>query len=103
MKKNGIIRLIVAAFLWLSLIGIAQAADRYVYDNGNGWAEGVCDDSTTDGFHTQLHASAVYVETWDDGISNGLDALEVGTDDSYSGTYHVATLNGSGEKVYLVL
>lgn len=101
------LRLFAITLLSIGLAGMVHAADRYVYYSiaSQTWfAEGVCDDSTTDQFHTVLHGAAVYVETWDDGINNGLDALEVGVDDSYGvGTYHVATLAGSGEKVYLVI
>ncbi len=105
--KNNITRLLAFITLAIVFAGAAHAADRYVYydlSEGTYYAEGVCDDSTTDGFHTQLNSAADYIETWDDGIGNGLDALEVGVSHTAgTGTYHVATLNGSGEKVYLVI
>lgn len=105
--RNHITRLLAIFALAAVFAGVAHAADRYVYysiADQTYYAEGVCSDSTTEGFHTQLNSAADYIETWDDGVSNGLDALEVGVSHTAgTGTYHVATLNGSGEKVYLVI
>jgi hypothetical protein len=105
MTGKKLLHLLAVITLMTAFCGLASAANRYVYysiADQTYYAEGVCDDGASDGFHTTLHGAAVYVETWDDGLNNGLDALEIGVDDSYgTGTYHVATI--SGDNIYLVI
>ena len=105
--KNNIARLLAIFALAAVFSSAAHAADRYVVYSLAEFtftAWGVCDDSTTIGYHTPSSSEAESIETYTDGVNNGLDGLQIEIDESVDvGTYLVGTLNGSGENVYLVV